>query len=355
MHLASKQLFLVRGEAEELIHRFHSTRKLTETVMGEGAAGSRHAAQPDGQCGTSAGGGSHSRREGSLAAIGTAHREDGGSPAMLKAAGVLTTAFTFHDRHGYMVVCMLAWLMAGADRYDVDAIAGRLAHAVKSFLTLGTSFRLSSSLPWRSWLQGWGPTQPDITRWLQHILPKAGAQAMQGSWEARAAHDPSCNCTQAGDTWHPICLQAEVRGDKCNLDLSVLFSEWRLHGDRCALVQAPSILCVVSPRWLNSAAGEWRLVTQGKAPTTVHVPCFSAECDATYNIPYQLMSVVMRGAAGDHFGARYWASLKKTGWHEHANGKSAKPVKMSDTTIYARDCYAVFLRRAEESAIGGTA
>ena len=31
---------------------------------------------------------------------------------------------------------MLAWLMAGADYYDVDFIAGRLSHAVKSFLAV---------------------------------------------------------------------------------------------------------------------------------------------------------------------------------------------------------------------------
>ena len=63
----------------------------------------------------------------------------------------------------------------------------------------------------------------------------------------------------------------------------------------------------------------------------------------------------MHNADDDHFGALYWASSKKTGWHSHANGKTAKQVKLSDTTIYARFCHAVFLRRAEESADGSTA
>ena len=63
----------------------------------------------------------------------------------------------------------------------------------------------------------------------------------------------------------------------------------------------------------------------------------------------------MRDALGGRFGARYWASFKKTGWHSHANGKIAKAVKLNDTTIHARYCDAVFLRRVEESAIGGTA
>ncbi|CAE7790755.1 pol [Symbiodinium sp. CCMP2592] len=242
--------------------------------------------------------------------------------------------------------------MAGADQYDVDFLTGRLAPAVKSFLAMGTSFGLSSSLPWRSWLQGWDSTTPTITGWLQHILPKAAAQSMQGRWEARtAAPDGSFVCNQAGDTWQPICLQAEILGNTCHLDMSVLFSEWRTHGARCALVQAPDILCVVSPRWLCSTSGEWRLINQGKTPTTVHIPCFHAESVATYNIPYQLMSVVMHGASGDPFGARYWASSKKTGWHAHTNGKIAKPVKLSDTTLYARDCDAVFLCRVEESVL----
>ncbi|CAE7357226.1 unnamed protein product [Symbiodinium sp. CCMP2592] len=215
------------------------------------------------------------------------------------------------------------WCWQGADKYDVDFLTGRLASAVKSFLAMGTSFRLSSSLPWRSWLQGWDSTTPTITGWLQYILPKAAAQSMQGRWEARtAAPDGSFVCNQAGDTWQPICLQAEILGNTCHLDMSALFSEWRTQEARCALVQAPDILCVVSPRWLCSTSGEWRLINQGKAPTTVHVPCFHAESVATYNIPYQLMSVVVHGATGDPFGARYWASSKKTGGTQHSGRAS---------------------------------
>ena len=70
---------------------------------------------------------------------------------------------------------------------------------------------------------------------------------------------------------------------------------------------------------------------------------------------YHIMSVVLRCASDGHFGARYWVSYKKTGWYSHANGKNAKAVKINDTTIHARYCDAVFLRRAEESADGGTA
>ena len=57
------------------------------------------------------------------------------------------------------------------------------------------------------------------------------------------------------------------------------------------------------------------------------------------------MSVVLRCASDGHFGARYWVSYKKTGWYSHANGKNAKAVKINDTTIHARYCDAVFLRR----------
>jgi len=89
--------------------------------------------------------------------------------------------------------------------------------------------------------------------------------------------------------------------------------------------------------------------------TTVQVPCFNAQTDSTCNIPCNIVSVVTHNADDDHFGARYWASSKKTGWHSHANGKTAKQVKMSDTIISARYCDAVFLRRVEESASGGTA
>ena len=249
--------------------------------------------------------------------------------------------------------------MAGADHYDIEFIAGTLTHAVKSFIAMGPSFRLASSLPWRSSLQGWDHKQADAMRWLQHILPKAAAPAMQGKWEARTSHDGVCTCTHDGDTWHPLCLQAEIRGGTYDLDLTALFSEWRVQEDRCALVQAPQILCVTSPRWLSSAAGEWRLISQSKAPTAVHVPCFSAEGDATYTttytVTYHIMSVVLRCASDGHFGARYWVSYKKTGWYSHANGKNAKAVKINDTTIHARYCDAVFLRRAEESADGGTA
>ena len=78
---------------------------------------------------------------------------------------------------------------------------------------------------------------------------------MQGTWEARTSHDGVCTCTHDGDTWHPLCLQAEIRGGTYDLDLTALFSEWRVQEDRCALVQAPQILCVTSPRWLSSAAG----------------------------------------------------------------------------------------------------
>ena len=64
---------------------------------------------------------------------------------------------------------MLAWLMAGADHHDVDFIAGSLTNAVKSFLTVGSSFRLASSLPWRPFLQGWDMSNSDVMKWLMHI------------------------------------------------------------------------------------------------------------------------------------------------------------------------------------------
>ena len=325
----------------------------------QGPASPRHPERPGGQCSSEAGGSAHSGRAAEPAATGTTHCQNGGSAETLKAAGLLATSFTLHDRHGYMVACTLAWLMAGADHYDIEFIAGTLTHAVKSFIAMGPSFRLASSLPWRSSLQGWDHKQAGAMRWLQHILPKAAAPAMQGTWEARTSHDGVCTCTHDGDTWHPLCLQAEIRGGTYDLDLTALFSEWRVQEDRCALVQAPQILCVTSPRWLSSAAGEWRLISQSKAPTAVHVPCFSAEGDATYTttytVTYHIMSVVLRCASDGHFGARYWVSYKKTGWYSHANGKNAKAVKINDTTIHARYCDAVFLRRAEESADGGTA
>ena len=149
-------------------------------------------------------------------------------------------------------------------------------------------------------------------------------------------------------------MQADSTGDTCDLDLNALFSEWRVQGDRCALVQAPQVLCVTSPRWLNSAAGERRVISQGKVQTVVHVPCFNAVDASTYNIAYNIVSVVMHNADDDHFGARYWASFRKTGWHSHAHGKTAKQVKLSDTAMSARHCRAVFLRRADGSANGGT-
>ena len=307
------------------------------------------------QCSTEAGGGASPRGAFASSTIGAAHCKNGGSTTTLKAAGILATSFTLHDRHGYVVACTLAWLMAGADHYDMESIAGSLAHAAKSFLTMGPSFRLASSFPWRGALQGWDHTKVDAVQWLQHILPRAAAPTMRGRWEARASLQGACACTHAADTWSPLYLQADIGAGASDLDLTALFSEWRFQDDRCALVQAPQLLCVAFPRWLNSAEGERRLITQSKAPTAVHVPCFSAEGDTTYTIPYYIVSVIMRDALGGRFGARYWASFKKTGWHSHANGKIAKAVKLNDTTIHARYCDAVFLRRVEESAIGGTA
>ena len=69
------------------------------------------------------------------------------------------------------------------------------------------------------------------------------------------------------------------------------------------------------------------MISQGKVQTVVHVPCFNAVDASTHNIAYNIVSVVMHNADDDHFGARYWASSKKTGWHSHANGKIAKQVK----------------------------
>ena len=317
-------------------------------------AGTRRLQPPGGERGLSVGGDQATGRKDALAALGTAHCQNGGRPPPLKAADILTATFPLHDRHGYMVACMLAWLMAGADHHDVDYMAGSLAYAVKSFLTVGTSFRLASSLPWRPFLQGWDMLSSDVVQWLMHILPKAAAPVLQGTWEARAPCNQGYECTASGNTWAPMCLQADSTGDTCDLDLNALFSAWRVQGDRCALVQAPQVLCVTSPRWLNSAAGEQRVIFQGKVQDVVHVPCFNAVDASTYNIAYNIVSVVMHNADDGHFGARYWASFRKTGWHSHAHGKTAKQVKQSDTAIYARHCRAVFLRKADGSANGGT-
>ena len=132
------------------------------------------------------------------------------------------------------------------------------------FLTMGPSFRLASSFPWRGALQGWDHTKVDAVQWLQHILPRAAAPTMRGRWEARASLQGACACTHAADTWSPLYLQADIGAGASDLDLTALFSEWRFQDDRCALVQAPQLLCVAFPRWLNSAEGERRLLHKAK-------------------------------------------------------------------------------------------
>ena len=57
------------------------------------------------------------------------------------------------------------------------------------------------------------------------------------------------------------------------------------------------------------------MIFQGKVQDVVHVPCFNAVDASTYNIAYNIVSVVMHNADDGHFGARYWASFRKTGWH----------------------------------------
>ena len=114
----------------------------------------------------------------------------------------------------------------------------------KSFIAMGPSFRLASSLPWRSSLQGWDHKQAGAMRWLQHILPKAAAPAMQGTWEARTSHDGVCTCTYDGDTWHPLCLQAEIRGDTYDLNLTALFLRMASSGGSlCSCSSSSDTLC----------------------------------------------------------------------------------------------------------------
>ena len=282
-------------------------------------AGARCLQPPGGKRGLSVGGDQATGRKDALAAPGAAHCQNGSRPPPLKAADIFTTAFPLHDRHGYMVACMLAWLMAGADHHDVDFIAGSLTHAVKSFLTVGSSFRLASSLPWRPFLQGWDMSNSDVMKWLMHILPQAAAPVLQGTWEARVHCESGYECTAAGNTWTPICLQDDSMGDTCDLDLNALFSEWRVQGDRCALVQAPQVLCVTSPRWLNSAAGEQRVISQGKVQTVVHVSIlwmlqhttslttlFRLSC----TMPMMIISVLATGQASERLDGIHMPMVK---------------------------------------------
>ena len=173
-------------QAHGIGHGRHDALSLVGGDEGiQGTAGTRHPERPDGQCSLEARGSSHSGRADELATIGTTHCQNGGRTATLKAAGLLAASFTVHDRYGYMVARMLAWLMAGADHYDIEFIVGSLTHAVKSFISLGPAFRLASSLPWRSSLLGWDHKQTDVALVTTHLTQGCSTAMQKVTWEAR--------------------------------------------------------------------------------------------------------------------------------------------------------------------------
>ena len=102
---------------------------------------------------------------------------------------------------------MLAWLMAGADYHDVDFITGT-PYTCSELIPHGGSLTQARFIfAVATFPQGWDMSNSGVVRWLMHIMPKAAAPVLQGAWEARAQRGTGYECTHAGDTWSPICLQ----------------------------------------------------------------------------------------------------------------------------------------------------
>ena len=143
-----------------------------------------------------------------------------------------------------------------------------------------------------------------------------------------------------------------------SVGFAALLSAWTHQTVPCALVRVPDILCIVLHRCAGTAAGEICIITDAKSPTSVLMPCYDCDmCTATHTVPYMVASVIVRSHAqgSEQYRARYWGHSAKEGWYTHPDGKPAKLLKPSEMRLFARDCAAIFLRRAGESAIGSTA
>ena len=152
------------------------------------------------------------QRTGSAAAASTTTPKADGRHAPLKIAEVLKANFPNGDRFSYMHASTVAWIAAGADHFSISQMAGRLAQAFKSFLTVGPAFRLTTSLPWRPILGNWDLKQPpDVPLWMQHVMPQALAPALDGWWEARVMTEGPMRVLAAGPL-APLSLSASQFG-----------------------------------------------------------------------------------------------------------------------------------------------
>ena len=198
-------------------------------------------------------------RECSALAHGTTSREASGAAAALIVAEVLRANFQQGGRYSYMHASALARLMAGADCFTLARVAGHLAHAIKSFLTVGNSF--PSSLPWRPCVNAWHLRRDtDVALWIQHTLSQALSAAFDGTWEARETQEGTKKTIVMNSTQAPLFLlassEAPLRTSGNNAGFAALLSAWTHRDVPCALVRAPDILCIVLQRCAGTAAGE---------------------------------------------------------------------------------------------------
>ena len=307
--------------------------------------------------------GTTSGRARSALAHGSTSREATGTAGALIATEVLKSSFSQGGRYSYMHASTMAWLMAGADYFTLAYTAGHLAHPIKSFLTVGSAFRLPSSLPWRPYLSTWELRRDaDVALWLQHALSQALSAAFDGAWEAREAQEGTVKTIMRNSTHDPLVLlapsEAPLAPSGNSVGFAALLSAWTHQTVPCALVRVPDIFCIVLHRCAGTAAGEICIITDAKSPTSVLMPCYDCDmCTATHTVPYMVASVIVRSHAqgSEQYRARYWGHSAKEGWYTHPDGKPAKLLKPSEIRLFARDCAAIYLRRAGESAIGSTA